>query len=197
MRRRWLWWAVGLVALAWLVPAAFVAFYDPGAPGLPAEAERALGTEGSRFFLLADGYEQTWSVETSQQTAGGSLQRSVATFRAKRGALDRSAGTFPFVLAVTLDDAEDLEALRLHVTSGGAWTRVDETVVAPRGAAHASLVLRASVPAATTAYRVEEVRGGRASEWFSKTMLRAPTFFGRAYDAIAWRGAWSWVPRLR
>ena len=67
MRKRTLWIGLGVLVGLWLVPAGFVAFYDPSLPRgsgqleLPGPVEGALG---SRPQFLSHGYTQHWSIAT-------------------------------------------------------------------------------------------------------------------------------------
>jgi len=209
-RRRWLWIGAALLLLAWLVPAVFVGVYDPGVAHEPTVFEDALTGGEPRFFLLSHGYVKAWSVEGWSTKAWegedeAAADKHRADYHVERGPLDRHAGTFTLAVSCSMDHAEDLEALRLFVTSdsrgdGGderRWTRVAEAVIEEPGAAKATLTCRAEVPASSTAYRLQEVRGGVPTGGFSQSMLTAPTFLGRAYDRIAWLPLFKWVPDLR
>lgn len=211
MRKRTLWIASGALAGLWLVPAAFVALYDPGVPRTPRNIaapdvmESALDQGEPQFFLLSHGYTKHWTVETWEGKDAPPADRTSVSYYVERGPLDRHAGTFRLTVGFIASHAGDLEGARLFVTSvgdwGGSdeaiWSQVAEATVKARGAGEAALTCRADVPASTTAYRLEEVRSGVRCCGFSQSMLTAPTFLGRVYDAIAWRSLFRWVPDLR
>lgn len=204
-RRRWLWMGAALLVIAWLVPAVFVAVYDPRVAHEPTAVEDALTGGGPQFFRLSHGYVKSWTVETWEGEDEAAADKHRVHYHVERGPLDRKTGTFVLAVRCSMDHAQDLEALRLFVTSEPRgsddderpWTRVAEAVVDEPGAANATLMCRAEVPASSIAYRLQEVRGGVATGGFSQSMLTAPTFLGRAYDRIAWLPAFKWVPDLR
>jgi hypothetical protein len=172
----------GILALGlFLGLSAFVAFYDPTLPAaeLPSDAGASWVEDGA--------------------------ERSGSSYRVVRGALDRDRATFPLTLTFAVDRAEDLEQVRLFVTSASgwgergfqAWTQVAAAPVKERGAAPARLTLSADVPASSAAWRTDEIRAGAPCCAVASSMPEAPTLPGRVYDAIAWRGPFRWVPRLR
>jgi hypothetical protein len=210
MRRRVLLIVAALLAACWLVPAVFVATYDPRTHATEHAAaggeavEAALGATGPTFFLLAHGYAKHWTVETWEGRDEATAVKSRTTYHVERGPLERRTGTFRFTLSCSSNQASDLEGVRLGVTSAadwshadpGIWTQVGEAVVALPGAEEVALTCSAIVPASTTAYRLVEVRAGAACGGFSQSMLRAPTALGRVYDAIAWWPVFRWLPDL-
>jgi hypothetical protein len=196
--------------MLWLVPAVFVALYDPGVPepsGQPEQEgslERVLARGGPEFFLLSHGYTKHWTVETWEGADEALADKTRTSYFVERGPLDRKAGTFRFTLWCGMNHAHDLEGVRLFVSVGdpidgdeGIWTQVAEARVANPGGDEAVLTCGAIVPASTTAYRLEEVRNGVTCCGFSQSMLTAPTVLGRAYDTIAWRPLFKWVPDFR
>lgn len=211
MKARNMWIGLGALALLWLAPAVFVSVYDPGAPRPPGGAdeegslEGVLARGGPSFFLLSDGYTRNWTTETWEGSDEAEADKTHAHYFVERGPLDRRAGTFRFTLWCGLDHARDLESVRLFVTSDGTatnegeetWIQVAEARVKQPGRDEVALACTAFVPASTTAYRLEEVRNGFPCCGFSQTMLTASTALGRAYDAIAWRPAFRWLPGLR
>jgi len=213
LSKRTLWAALfGLLLLVWLVPAGFVVLYDPAATHAPLPGEGLVPSGRSEFFRFSHGYAVDWSVSTSEGDDDATADKTTTTdggttsnYHVERGTLDRGAGTFPFGISCSLDHAQDIEGLVLSVTSRSDWSLAPETVwtrvatarVASPGSASANLSLRARVPASTTAYRVQELRGGVPSAGFGQPMLTAPTFLGRAYDRIAWLPAFRWLPDVR
>src|SRR5262245_28794554 len=209
MRKRWPWIALGVLAGSWLVPAVFVAVYDPDVPRPPGSTPGsgpALARDlEPQLFLLSHGYAKQWTVETWEGKDGATADKTSATYAVAREPLDRRAGTFRFTLWCRMDHAGDLEGVRLFVTSesdwsgedGAIWTQVAEATVRKPGGEIASLTCEATVPASTTAYRLVEVRDGRPCCGFSQSMLTAPTLLGRVYDRIAWSPLFRWVPDLR
>ncbi len=211
MRKRTLWIVLGVIVGLWLVPAVFVSLYDPSSPPEP-DQTRPPGLPGGlleaepKFFLFSHGYTKHWTVETWEGAREAPPDATRASYWVARGPLDREAGTFKFSVSCAMNHARDLEAVRLLVTSASDWSgegddsiwaQVAETRVEEPGAEEIALTCEAVVPAATTAYRIQEVRGGVAVGGFSQSMLTAPTVLGRVYDAIAWRSLFSWVPDLR
>jgi hypothetical protein len=206
MRARTAWICVGALSLLWLVPATFVAVYDPGDPAGPAARERpgpierTLTPGGPPFFLLAHGYTKGWTTETWEGDEA-TADKTRSTYFVERGPLDRTARTFRLTVWSERNHARDLEAVRLFVTSDSGdpetWTQVAESRVEQPGSDEVGLMVQAVVPASSTAYRLEEVRGGVAGPWIAQSMLTAPTLAGRVYDAIAWRAPFRWVPDLR
>ena len=211
MRKRTLWVGLGVLAGLWIVPATFVALYGPGASPAPGRADARDSLDGGRashepqFRLLGPGYSKSWSVETWEGKDKATADVHRVHYSVERGPLDRRSGTYRFRLVCSMDHARDLEGARLFVTSvsdwsrndGEIWTQVAETKVRASGAKEAALLLQAIVPASTTAYRLREIRKGVESLGFSQSMLTAPTFLGRVYDAIAWRWLFRSVPELR
>ena len=112
---------------------------------------------------------------------------------------------FRLSLRCSQNHARDLEGGRLFVTSvddwsdgdEAIWTKVADATVTRSGAEIVVLACEGTVPASTTAYRLEEVRGGAPCNGFSQSMLTAPTALGRVYDTIAWLPFFRWVPELR
>ena len=210
--RRWMWIGLSLLLLAWLVPAAFVAIYDPRVQhetsALEATIDDVLPGSGAKNpWFRPHGYAKSWAIETCEVTDGyeATADKHRAEYRVERGPLDRAAGTFAFAVRCTLNHAEDVEGMRLYVTSvspwpdrdDASWRMVAEASVLEPGAASVTLVCSGEVPASSTAYQTEEVRGGSVRGGFTKSMLTAPTALGRAYDAIAWWPAFRWLPTLR
>jgi len=214
-----MWIGASVVLLAWLVPAALVSLYDPGGShearpiGQPFSLERLLEKEESRFFLFAHGYEKSWNVATWEgevATWEGEEDEPPPDahrwrYHVERGTLDRKAATFPFLVVSGMNHAQDLEAVRLLVTSDGdwsddedcEWTLVAETAVESPGEDEVIVFCRGDAPASSIAYKVEEIHRGQPAQGFSQSMLRAPTFLGRVYDRIAWWPAFRWLPDLR
>lgn len=211
MRKRTAWIGLGVLVGLWLVPAGFVAFYDPSLPRgsgqleLPQPVEGALGLRGSQFSLLAHGYAKHWSIETWKGEDDATADKTITSYYVERGPLDRRTGTFRLSLVCSQNHARDLEGGRLFVTSvddwsdgdEAIWTKVADATMTRPGAGIAVLSCEATVPASTTAYRLEEVRGGAPCCGFSQSMLTAPTALGRVYDTIAWLPIFRWVPALR
>jgi hypothetical protein len=211
MRKRTLWIASGVLAGLWLVPAAFVALYDPSVPRTPRKidapgpSESALGEGEPQFFLLSHGYTKHWTVETWEEKDEAAVDKTSVSYYVERGPLDRHAGTFRLTVALIANHSGDLEGARLFVTSvgdwsggdGTVWTRVAEVSLKKPGADGVWLTCEAVVPASTTAYRLVEVRHGVECCGFSQSMLTAPTFLGRVYDTISWWPLFRWLPDLR
>ncbi len=210
MRKRTLWIGLGALAGLWLLPAIFVALYDPAASPMPGSLQWPVrggpAVPDPKSFLLSHGYAKQWTVVAwDGEDSEAPLDAPRASYSVVRGPLDRKAATFRFRVACRVSPARDLEALRLFVTnhSDGTevadrahWVRVAEARVEPSGATEVALVCEADIPAATTAYRVQEVRGGVPTGGFTQSMLTAPTALGRIYDSIAWRWPFRWLPDL-
>jgi hypothetical protein len=210
MRKRTLWIAFGALAGLWIVPAAFVAIYDPTGAGTPRRTEpqgpieAALGRREPRVFLLSHGYTKHWTVETWEGEEQATADKASASYFVERGPLDRRTGKFRLTVSLVADHALDLEGARLFVTSDGdwsgggetVWTRVVEAAVKEPGAEVVTVTCEAVVPASTTAYRLVELRRGVECCGFSQSMLTAPTFLGRVYDTIAWWPSFRWLPDL-
>jgi hypothetical protein len=211
VRKRTLWITLGALAGLWLVPAAFVSLFDPRVPRAPGPAETpglvesALLPSEPKFFLFSHGYTKGWEVITWEGEDEATADKTIESFQVARGPLDRRAGTFKFTVWSSRNHASDVEAVQLFVTSVRDWDAGDDTIwtqvahvpVKEPGADVVALLCEAVVPASTTAFRFQEVRGGAPCCGFSQTMLTAPTFLGRVYDTIAWHPLLRWVPALR
>jgi hypothetical protein len=186
-----------LVALAWLVPAALVTFYDPRAPAGPLLLDNARPGGPVRSFFghgyAIGGGSDSWEEGGPHFKVG---------WRARRGPLDRQAATFPLGVRYAVEEGGRLRAIRLLVTrdSSYAFPHDDRewTEVARADAVDNAAQCEGVVPADSTAFRVVVLLEGEAEPTgFSHSMPTAETFLGRVYDEIAYLPAFAWLPELR
>ena len=195
-------WVGCLVVVALLASAAVVMWgRDPSPPNLPPMEGREAPTKvhlgyAGKGGLFSDDYVDGIGVAVN----GKPLYHLIVV----RGALDRSAGTFPLSLEYAVPGTGDLKSVRVDATSAlswdldaDVWQPLGEATVVESGGWTVGRLLQAPTAPSASAYRVTETRKDGKTWSVGRSVPVAPTFFGRVYDRI---GSWvpfRWLPDLR
>ncbi len=184
--------ATAVLLTAWLVPAIFVAVYDPRTPALPFEDELI---KTNPFW--PHGYAQSGSTESWEE--GG--PRFKTSWAVQRGTLDRMEGSFPLAARYATRGGT-LKRIRLLVTNRSDWIDREGdqhwTEIAAADAINSAAACSGVAPADSVAFAIEaSVHSEPAPIGFSRTMPEAETLLGRVYDKIAYLPVFAWVPDLR